>query len=108
MVTAQPASATYEQGAQATDLSIKAQADDGVGAVTYEWFTKTAAGETSTGVKSANMPVDTSKAGATEYFCRVTGAGGRQRRLRTGDHHGHRAGSEARSQARGKARRQAD
>ena len=76
MVTAQPASATYEQGAQASDLSIKAQADDGVGTVAYEWFTKTAAGETSTGVKSANMPVDTSKVGATEYFCRVTGAGG--------------------------------
>lgn len=76
VITGQPASATYEKGAQATDLSVEVQAADGVGTVTYEWFIKTAEGETSTGIKSATMPVDTSKVGATDYFCRVTSSGG--------------------------------
>ena len=75
--TAQPTSATYEQNAQAVPLSVSAQANDGVGAPSYEWFTKNGDTITSTGVKEATMPVDTSKLGEQSFFCRVTNAAGK-------------------------------
>lgn len=77
VITAQPTSATYEQNAQAIPLSVSAQANDGVGAPSYEWFTKNGDTITSTGVKEAAMPVDTSKLGEQSFFCRVTNAAGK-------------------------------
>ena len=76
-VTTQPASAAYEQNAAATDLAVTAQANDGVGALSYEWFAKSGDTETSTGVKTANLAVDTTKVGEQAFFCRVTNAAGK-------------------------------
>lgn len=74
-ITQQPADATYEQGAAAADLSVVATSACG-GDLAYEWFAKTGDTVSSTGVKTANFPVDTSKIGTTTYFCRVTNAAG--------------------------------
>lgn len=76
-ITAQPASATYEQNAAAADLAVTAKADDGVGALSYEWFRTSGDTVSSTGVKTANMAVDTSKTGSQSYFCRITNAAGK-------------------------------
>ncbi|MDO4437306.1 MAG: C69 family dipeptidase [Coriobacteriaceae bacterium] len=74
-ITQQPVSATYKQGAAASDLTVTASSASG-SALSYEWFVKTGDTVTSTGVKTANMPVSTEKAGETTYFCRVTNAAG--------------------------------
>lgn len=73
-IAKQPADATYEQGAEAADLSVEADGN-ATGQLSYEWFV---AGETptSTGIKAASMPVSTDAVGTTGYFCRVTNAAG--------------------------------
>ncbi|MDY2777297.1 MAG: C69 family dipeptidase [Collinsella sp.] len=73
-----PKSATYEQGAAAVDLSVSAEATDGSGILTFEWFEQAGEGEVSTGVTAPSMPVDTAKPGARSFFCRVTNAAGLQ------------------------------
>lgn len=75
-ITQQPASATYEQGAQAADLTVAAKNAHGEGALAYEWFVKDGETFVSTGVKAAAMPVDTAIVGDKTYFCRVTNASG--------------------------------
>ena len=75
-ITQQPASATYEQGAQAADLTVAAKNAHGEGALAYEWFVKDGETFVSTGVEAAAMPVDTAIVGDKTYFCRVTNASG--------------------------------
>lgn len=82
VIDKQPASATYEQGAKASDLTVSASLPDGVeGDLTYEWFVKDAdaasedgvpEGYAKTGVEAASMPVDTSKVGEQTFVCRVS------------------------------------
>ena len=76
VVSAQPASVTCSLGAPASDLSVTAAAASGTGALTYEWFEKTASGVASTGVTTPAMPVDTAHVGERTFFCRVTNACG--------------------------------
>lgn len=76
-ITAQPVSASYVQGAAAADLTVAAEAGDGVGTLAYEWFAVAADGTVaSTGVTGASLPVSTEAVGASTYFCRVTNAAG--------------------------------
>lgn len=76
MITQQPVDAAYVQGAQAPDLVVAAANAHGEGALAYEWFAKDGETVTSTGVKTANLPVDTATVGSKTFFCRVTNASG--------------------------------
>ncbi len=76
VITQQPVDATYVQGAQASDLVVAAANAHGEGALAYEWFAKDGETVTSTGVKTANLPVDTATVGSKTFFCRVTNASG--------------------------------
>lgn len=75
-ITQQPAGATYEQGAQAADLVVVAEGAGGADGLAYEWFVKEGDGVVSTGVKTANLAIDTSEVGDRVFFCRVTNAAG--------------------------------
>ena len=75
-ITQQPVGATYEQGAKAVDLTVAAATASGAGELSYEWFSKVGDDLVSTGVKTANFPVDTSKVGEFAYLCRVTNGQG--------------------------------
>ena len=75
-ITQQPSGATYEKGAKAVDLTVAAAAASGAGELSYEWFSKVGDDLVSTGVKTANFPVDTSKVGEFAYLCRVTNGQG--------------------------------
>lgn len=75
-ITQQPVGATYEQGAKAVDLTVAAATASGAGELSYEWFSKDGDDLVSTGVKTANFPVDTSKVGEFAYLCRVTNGQG--------------------------------
>lgn len=92
-ITAQPVSATYEKGAEATPLTVAATVEDGVegsdSQLTFQWYKRTAAAATDgtqdraadgdeelQGYVSSTLPVDTSEVGEFEYYAVVTNAQG--------------------------------
>ena len=74
-ITTQPQSATYNQGATATTLSVAASVNDG-GTLTYRWFSNTTnsttGGTAITGETVASYTPATDTVGAQYYFCVVT------------------------------------
>lgn len=84
-ITAQPASATYEQGAAADDLAVAAEAAYDSDALTYQWYVADGAIESADnlsaftaidGATSAQLAVDTDTVGAKTYLVEVTNAAG--------------------------------
>lgn len=86
-ITAQPVSATYEQGAEATPLTVAATVEDGVegsdSRLTFQWYRRAAAtegravsDEELAGQVGSTLPVDTSQIGEFEYYAVVTNAQG--------------------------------